>query len=217
MKIDQIVNTEDQSKTLFSELYGEHYHSTFGAKNESQHIFIDAGLAQISKNEVSIFEMGLGTGLNAFLSLKFASENDYKIKYFGIEKHPVNRDLYSKLDYGNGEELDLFMKIHNSDWGVSTKITPNFTLYKEEVDLLDFNHTEKYDLVFFDAFSPDIQPELWSEDVFRTIYQCMNLNGIFMTYSVKGIVKRALKSAGFKIEKIPGPKGKREILRAVKE
>jgi len=208
--------TEDQSTTLYSKRYNEHYHSTFGAKNESQHIFIDAGLKQIEKQNISIFEMGLGTGLNALLSYIYAKEKNKYIKYFSVEKHPLNMDVISKLNY-TSDKLDIFELMHSSNWNKETKIDSNFYLTKTEADITEYIHQNNYDLVYYDAFSPDIQGELWSTEIFKAIFDKMNKNGILMTYSVKGIVKRAIKAAGFRIEKIPGPKGKREILRAFKD
>ena len=211
----QIQKTEDGSQTLYSEKYKEHYHSIFGAKNESQHIFIEAGLKIIDKPEISIFEMGFGTGLNALLSANEAIKSKLTIKYFCIEKHPVLESIYKNLDYVS-EQKSLFKKLHEAEWNKLEEILPNFHLFKHKGDILDYIHQNKYDLVYYDAFSPDIQPDLWSKDIFKSIYNQMNKGGILMTYSVKGVVKRALKSVGFAIEKIPGPKGKREILRAVK-
>jgi len=208
-----IVETDDTSTTLFSEKYGEHYHSTFGAQNESQHIFIEAGFKQIQKTEVSIFEMGFGTGLNAYLTLKTAQELNKKVKYIGVEKYPVSKDLIQKLSFANDK---TFLNIHKADWEKEIQINKHFELLKQKTDLLKYNHKEFYDLVYFDAFSPEAQPYLWSEDIFRELYNHMNKGAILTTYSVKGIVKRALKSVGFEIEKLAGPTGKREILRAKK-
>ena len=213
MKNISIRKTEDNSPTLYSEQYKEHYHSTFGAINESEHIFINAGLKQISKKKISIFEMGLGTGLNASLTLEYAIKNKLDIDYHTIEKHPIQKEIFNNLDYIL-ESKDKFLKLHNSPWETKTEITKQFSLHKYEADLKDYKHTNKYDLIYFDAFSPDIQAELWTKEVFEDILKHLNKDGILVTYSVKGIVKRALKSAGYKIEKIPGPKGKREILRA---
>jgi len=209
----KIIKTEDNSSTLFSERFKEHYHSTFGAVNESQHIFIDAGLKSLAKVEISIFEMGFGTGLNALLSLNYAKANSIKINYHTIEKYPVSKDVYEKLSFSKDES---FIKLHSSKWGVNIQLSDSFILNKQEVGLQDFEHKIFYDLVYFDAFSPDIQPELWTEEVFRNLYNHMNNGAVLMTYSVKGIVKRALKASGFTIEKLPGPIGKREILKATK-
>ena len=215
----KIVQTEDKSHSLFSEHYKEHYHSTFGAVAESQHIFIEAGLKEIQKDKISIFEMGMGTGLNALLTMQYADNQKKQIQYTAVEKHPLPEAVYSQLNYASILSLPekYFQKIHNTAWGEKIILTENFTLYKEAGDIQDFSHQQKYDLVYYDAFSPDIQPHLWTKDIFETLFNHMNDNALLLTYSVKGIVKRALKEVGFTIEKIPGPKGKREILRACKK
>lgn len=213
MDKQKIIQTEDNSSTVFSERYGEHYHSTFGAINESQHIFIDAGLKYVSKSRISIFEMGFGTGLNAYLTLKYAKESQKDIEYTGLEKHPVTKDIYENLSFSVDPK---FIDIQESEWNTWQLIEEGFSLKKVEADLMSYKHVGFYDLVYFDAFSPDVQPQLWTEEIFSRIYKQLNNGGVLMTYSVKGVVKRALKSVGFKIEKLPGPIGKREILRATK-
>ena len=212
MKDISIQKTEDLSPTLFSSKYNEHYHSKFGAVNESLHVFI-SGLKQINKKEISIFEMGFGTGLNALLTLEYAELNMLDINYYTIEKHPIEQDVFNKLIYSHASKNN-FTKLHSSKWEEAVQISKQFSIHKSESDLKEYIHQNKYDLVYFDAFSPDIQPDLWTSKIFDKIYKQMNKDGIFLTYSVKGVVKRALKSVGFKIEKVPGPKGKREILRA---
>jgi tRNA U34 5-methylaminomethyl-2-thiouridine-forming methyltransferase MnmC len=212
----KIVRTKDFSDTLFSTTYNEHYHSTYGAKNESYHIFINAGLKQISKKNISIFEMGFGTGLNAFLTALIVSEQRLYAKYTAIEKHPVLASIYQQLNYADKSHERLFQKLHQVDWGKQQVINSHFSIQKIEKDIINYQHQCNYDLVYYDAFSPDSQPALWSIEIFERLYNSMNNNGILMTYTVKGDVKRALKAVGFQIEKLPGPKGKREILRARK-
>ena len=215
----KIVQTEDASHSLFSEQYKEHYHSLFGAIAESQHIFIDAGLKQIKKDNICIFEMGLGTGLNALLTRKYADDYNKKIIYTSIEKHLLPEAIYSRLNYA--KELAVpnsyFTEIHTAPLGKEIVLSEKFVLEKIEGDIREFSHQKKYDLVYYDAFSPDTQANLWTKDIFQSLFNCMNSNALFLTYSVKGTVKRALKEVGFMIEKIPGPKGKREILRAYKK
>jgi len=215
----KIIQTEDNSHSLFSEQYKENYHSIFGAIAESQHIFIEAGFNEIKKKDICIFEMGLGTGLNAFLTMQHATKYNKQIYYIGIEKHPVPANVYSQMNYAQVLSLEesYFQKIHTSPWEQETPITANFILHKTAQDIQRFSHQQQYDLVYFDAFSPDIQPELWTKNIFEPIFNHMNKGALLLTYSVKGIVKRALKEVGFVIEKIPGPKGKREILRAYKK
>ena len=212
--------TTDKSHTLFNENIGEHYHSTFGAVQESEHIFIEAGLKYIteSKTEISILEMGFGTGLNALLSFKYALENNLTIDYFGIEAFPIQMGDAAKLNYPTilGMEKEFFLEMHKFDEG-NIEISKRFSLQKKLCKLEETNlPSEKFNLVFFDAFSPEVQPELWTVDVFEKIFAAMKSGGVLTTYSCKGIVKRALRSAGFKIKRLPGPPGKREFLRAEK-
>ncbi len=203
--------TLDKSHTLFNEQIGEHYHSTFGAIQESEHIFNN-------KSDINILEIGFGTGLNALLTLKFARGHNLKTNYHGIEAFPISIEQAMMLNYPEliGIEQDVFIKMHES--GEENKaISRSFVLKKSLIKLEDTKLPENFfDLVYFDAFSPDSQPELWTEEIFQKIYDSMRTDSILTTYSCKGIVKRALKSAGFQIEKLPGPPGKREFLRALK-
>ena len=216
----KLIKTEDGSHSLYREDLDEPYHSTYGAINESNHVFIDAGLRQFSdKNEIHIFEMGLGTGLNALLTAVYALDNNIGIHYTSVEAFPPEKELLEQLNYADiikhTKAIEIFEGIHASAFEKETEINSHFTLKKHHSSILDLSfEKEHFDLVFFDAFNPDLQPELWSEAVFAKLYKAMNEGGILTTYSCKGIVKRALKAVGFKIEKIPGPKGKREMLRA---
>jgi tRNA U34 5-methylaminomethyl-2-thiouridine-forming methyltransferase MnmC len=214
----EVIKTADGSFTLFSRDVGEHYHSVFGAVQESEHIFIDAGLKYVcrSKSAVSVLEVGFGTGLNFLLTLKFALENGVKIDYTGIEPRLPEQNLLRKLNYPEmlNFNKDVFLKIHEEKRGelnglvkyrIITGGIQNVTLEKE-----------RYNLVYFDAFSPEVQPEMWEAAIFGKIFEAMRHEGILTTYSCKGDVKRALKKAGFGLEKLPGPPGKREFLRALK-
>ncbi len=217
--------TEDGSTTL--ELLGqdEHFHSTHGAVQESKHIFIEHGLSlkNQNKNRIGIFEMGLGTGLNALLTVLYAKEHNLRIDYTAVEAYPVEMELVEQLNYSdflNLKALDAqkLRLLHQCDWNVKSELFPNFLFEKRKIKLEDLDFpTDKFDLVYFDAFNPDLQPELWTEEIFQKIYLAMKPKGILMTYSAKGKVKRALKSAGFSIKALPGPPGKREITQAVKE
>lgn len=212
--------TADGSHTLFNEKTGEHYHSTFGAITESEHIFIRAGLGAVSmeKSEISILEIGLGTGLNALLTLGWAEENNKPVRYHAIEAFPLEQAVFQKLNYTAilGIEQQYFLGIHgarNEEKQVSDMFSFSFAEVKLEDASFQQNH---YDVVFFDAFSPDVHPEMWTEVSFQKINESMKKGGVLTTYSCKGVVKRALKATGFQIEKIPGPPGKREFLRARK-
>jgi tRNA U34 5-methylaminomethyl-2-thiouridine-forming methyltransferase MnmC len=218
----ELTITGDGSHTLYVPRLNEHFHSTFGAIRESRHIFIEAGLKQIFPfhNPVKILEIGFGTGLNALLSLIEAEKSGKTIRFTTIEPFPLNPEITSKLNYPaliGIETESVFNKLHDVDWNKEIRITEHFILHKilnslEKTDLED----HCFDLVFFDAFGPEVQPDLWTEEIFGKIFLSLNKGGILVTYSVKGSVRRALKNSGFSAEKIPGPAGKREITRAIK-
>ncbi len=215
----ELKTTADGSHTLFVPDLNEHYHSTFGAIQEALHIFINEGLNSISKNEIKILEIGFGTGLNAFLTVLESEKNNKKIIYHSLEAFPLEMNLIETLNYSkliDSTKDELFQSLHKCEWNKEVQIAENFTLKKIEADLVNFKYTDRYDLVYFDAFAPEIQPELWSESVFRNIFNALNDNGILVTYSSKGIVKTALRNAGFTVVRRKGPIGKRHILRAIK-
>lgn len=215
-----IIITEDGSSSLYVPSLNEAYHSIHGAIQESEHIFIAAGLnAEIfsSMKNIKIFEVGFGTGLNALLTIIYAKNRI--INYHTIELYPLQEFEWKQLNYSVLEKKNkqIFYDLHQSPWEIITNITDSFTLLKNNIAMQNISLSEnEYDLVYFDAFSPDSQPEMWSESVFLTIFKAMKSGGILMTYSTKGIVKRTLQNVGFKIEKLAGPPGKREILRAYK-
>lgn len=221
MKQIEIVLTEDGSNTLRVPELNEHYHSTFGAIAESRHIFIEAGLKYVMKNnpsELNILEVGFGTGLNALLTMLWADSTTTAICYTGIEKYPLEDSLWNKLNYPEQIEearaLEYFKALHECTWNKNYKLLANFNFIKYDVDLEAYQNPEaSFDLIYFDAFGPDVQPNLWTEEIFSKIAKMTAKGGVLVTYSCKGTVKRALKASGFEIEKIPGPKGKREILR----
>lgn len=225
MKKREIRITEDGSTTL--ELMGrnEHFHSTHGAIQESMHIFIQNGLLQKAKEkgDIRIFEMGFGTGLNALLTLIESAKNNLIIDYLTVEAYPVEKELVNQLNYSEHlklekEEKAFFQRLHTSSWNQKIEISATFHFEKQKIKLEEISlEDETFDLVYFDAFNPDLQPELWTEEIFRKIYLAMKLGGILMTYSAKGKVKRALKAAGFVLKALPGPIGKREITQAIKE
>ncbi len=219
----EIILTEDGSSTIFLPEWQECYHSTHGAVNESNHIFIEAGLKYVlSKlSYVRILEVGLGTGLNAFLTAMNTTEPHHTIYYMGVEPFPISEEesvaLHHAESSGFSAYADCFRKIHAADWDKESQILPHFVLKKvlggiEDVMLAD----ETFDLVYFDAFAPIVQPEMWQKNIFEKLGRAINLGGILVTYSCKGDVKRALKESGFTIEKLPGPRGKREFIRATK-
>ena len=219
----ELIKTGDGSHTLFVPELNEHYHSTFGALSESMHIFINSGLKEAMKSPdaMRVLEIGFGTGLNALLTWMEVEKQARKIFYTAIEPFPVEEEIWSALNYPESfctlSYRRIFDRIHEADWEKREQISPFFTLKKIKTTLEEFQPvTGDFNLVYFDAFGPDVQPEIWKEENFRKIYSVMRPGGIFVTYSVKGDVRRALKNCGFIVEKIPGPEGKREITRAIK-
>lgn len=228
-----IEQTEDGSTTLFVPELNEHYHSVKGARTESQHIFIDMGLKASAATLPHILEIGFGTGLNALLTLETAGLEQRPVHYTGIELYPLSWEEVNVLHYSDNP---LFKELHTAPWHKDVNITPYFTLHKIQRDVnkvmsdkqsamsdrLPVHHSSLttnhyFDLVYFDAFAPEKQPEMWSEELFRHIYAAMNNNGILTTYCAKGIIRRLLQAIGFRVERLPGPPGgKREILRASK-
>ena len=218
----ELIVTSDGSHTLFVPELNEHYHSTYGAIQESRHIFIEAGFKQIIDDQpvLRILEVGFGTGLNAFLSILEANKTEKTIHYTAIEPFPLEPAIVKLLNYpellGNSS-ASLFKMLHEVVWNREIKVTDHFVLYKvlngiKNIDL----KSNSYDVVYFDAFGPEVQPELWTEEIFRKIFLTLRERGILVTYSVKGSIRRALKNSGFSVEKLPGPAGKREITRAIK-
>ncbi len=212
--------TEDGSYTLFHPDIDEHYHSTFGAIQESRHVFIESGLGNLKKNlnQINILEVGFGTGLNALLALKWSKEKRIKIEYTSIEPYPISLKMAHHLNFPDILDIDwqVFLNLHTESTD-NLEIIPQFFLRKLFAPLQDCKlQQHHFDVVFFDAFSPDAQPEMWTEDIFSKIADAVKPGGILTTYSSKGIVKRALKASGFDVEKLPGPPGKREIVRAIK-
>lgn len=217
MKLEK---TADGSYTLYIPELDEHYHSVKGALTESQHIFIEMGLNHSTALEPNILEIGLGTGLNAFLTLITAEEKQRKVHYTGIEKFPLAEEMTRSLNYpaliGKGYVAE-FTAIHQANWGEQTSLTPYFDLYKIKGDFTHYTFKQSYDVIYFDAFAPEKQPEMWEQSLFDALYGVLNEGGILTTYCAKGVVRRMLQSAGFLVERLPGPPGgKREILRATK-
>lgn len=211
--------TEDGSHTLFVPGIDECYHSTHGAIQESRHIFLEAGLKQCIKQEIRVLEIGFGTGLNAFLTLLEAEGSGKHIHYTSLELYPVEVEKALQLNYPAEIAPDkkiFFDRLHTSPWNAETEITPNFTLKKIETDFTGYIFEGKLDVVYFDAFSPEKQPEMWSKELFEKIYLHCNPGAILTTYCAKGIVRRAMQEAGFTVERLPGPPGKREILRSLR-
>lgn len=217
----QIELTADGSHTLFVPELDEHYHSVNGAIQESKHVFIDAGLHHCQKDSIRIFEVGFGTGLNALLTLLDSQQSGKVIYYTTIEAYPLPICIIDQLNYAQSHDTSYQMnykKMHTIDWGRTEQIMHDFYLTKIESDFTQFDFAEinKIDLIYFDAFAPDKQADMWTQNLFDKLYGILNQDGILVTYCAKGVVRRMLQQAGFTTERLPGPPGKREMLRATK-
>lgn len=218
----EIIVTADGSKTIHLPELNENYHSHHGALQEALHVFIKHGLEfMMWKKDLNVLEVGFGTGLNALLSFDFARKNDLNLYYQGLEAYPISREEISSLDYislPSLKELEKeYLELHNVVWNEKVLINSNFILSKVQQKLQDFlPESGSIDLIFFDAFGPRVQEELWSVEIFEKLFNAMNNGGVLVTYCAKGQVKRNMKAAGFTIEALPGPPGKREMTRAVK-
>ncbi len=215
----KIIITNDGSNSLYVPELDEHYHSVYGAVQESMHVYINNGFNFCSINPISILEIGFGTGLNAFLTYLESKKINRIVNYTTIELYPVEDNVVRQLNYPkfiNNDEKDFFYDIHDAKWDCKSTINNAFTINKINKDVVLYQPNEYFDLIYFDAFAPEKQPELWDVEIFDKLYKHLNSNGILTTYSAKGIVKQALRKAGFKVKRLPGPPGKWEMLRAVK-
>ncbi|MDR1610411.1 MAG: tRNA (5-methylaminomethyl-2-thiouridine)(34)-methyltransferase MnmD [Candidatus Symbiothrix sp.] len=211
MKIE-IQTTADGSHTLFLPEMDEHYHSVNGAIQESKHVYLEAGFKQCRKSEIYVLEMGFGTGLNALLTALESENQKTKVIYTALEKFPLPQEIIDRLNYSEINQA-LFQAIHQAGWGKSEPVSPYFHLEKIQTGFRDFDFPDRYDVVYYDAFAPAKQPEVWSQDIFDKIFPAMNSGGILTTYCAKGDIRRMMRQAGFIVERIPGPPGKREMLR----
>lgn len=217
----KIILTADGSKTIQIEDWNEQYHSKHGAVQEAYHVFISQGLSLFQNRNVHILEIGFGTGLNALITLLEAPKLNLTVDYVGIEAFPVSLEEVSQLDYC--KQLDClgqqetFQKMHRGPWEEKLSITDTFTLLKQKKDFRDIDDTNLFNLIYFDAFGARVQPELWTEDIFSRMYTALKKEGVLVTYAAKGSVRRAMQAVGFSVERLPGPPGKREMLRATKK
>ncbi len=206
-----IIPTADGSKTIYSERFNEHYHSTFGATGESNHVFIEAGYLAIKVDPVSILEIGFGTGLNAWLTLQQVGKQCRETYYEAVELYPVDEVTANELS-----DNPLFRNLHTVPWEEPVEIISGFVLHKRKIDIQQVEFSRKFDMVYFDAFSPAAQPEMWSRSIFAKLHEAMNPGAVLTTYCAKGEVRRIMQSVGFTVERLPGAAGKREMLRAKK-
>ena len=222
-KLETIITGDGSTSFIHPEL-DETYHSRHGAIQEAVHVFIKTGLeTTISKNSlntVSVFEMGLGTGLNCLLTALWSIENAVAIDYTGIENTVLSEEQIESCNYVAAinvqKAADLFKKIHTSKWNSASELTPNFVLNKIESNIEQFNSLKKFDVIYFDAFGPRVQPFLWESPILYKMHEMLRTGGYFVTYCAKGSVRRSLIEIGFEVERLPGPPGKREMLRARK-
>ena len=216
----EIIITDDGSTTIRIPEWDENYHSTHGAIQEAKHVFIKNGLDLFqSQDSISILEIGFGTGLNAFITF-LETINKEKVNYVGVEAYPISQEEIAQMNYVS--ELDsemyqeIFDKMHSCDWENQQTITENFLLTKRKLFFQDIEDKNQFDLIYFDAFGFPLQPELWSEVIFKKMYDALLPKGTLVTYACRSSIKNAMLSVGFSIEKLPGAPGKREMLRATK-
>lgn len=215
-----IIQTRDGSTTIHIEGWDECYHSRFGAIQEAQHVFIKNGLSLFENKSISILEIGFGTGLNVFITFLESEKLNQTIDYVGVEAFPVSNDEVVSMNYVselNAEsESEIFDKMHQSDWEMQMILRDNFLFTKRQQFFEDIIDIEKFDLIYFDAFGFDVQPNLWNTAIFQKMYKALKPKGILVTYAARGVIKRSMIEVGFTVEKLEGPPGKREMFRAKK-
>jgi tRNA U34 5-methylaminomethyl-2-thiouridine-forming methyltransferase MnmC len=216
----EIIQTLDGSTTIHLQEWNESYHSKHGAIQEAQHVFIKNGLSLFQDNSVSILEIGFGTGLNAFITFLEAPKMKLSIDYVGVEAYPVAPEELVLMNYVAELDADdkkgVFQEMHECNWGEKHVLNANFSLTKRKQFFEEIDDSEKFDLIYFDAFGYRVQPELWSTAIFQRMYNSLKPNGILVTYAARGVVKRSMIEVGFSVEKLAGPPGKREMFRARK-
>lgn len=219
----KIITTADGSKTIQIEGWNEQYHSVHGAIQEANHVYIKHGLLFfISENKsgkaISVLEIGFGTGLNALLTFLKAEELQQQINYVGVEAFPVTSEELKQLNYASELKIEAskFQALHDCSWEAQNQISDLFQLKKEQKFFKDISEENTYDIIYFDAFGARVQPELWSEDIFKLMHKALKKNGVLTTYAAIGSVRRTLQALGFDVERLDGPPGKRHMIRAIK-
>lgn len=216
----EVIITSDGSTSIHLSEWDESYHSKHGAIQEAYHVFIKNGLSLFKNQSVSVLEIGFGTGLNAFITLIEAENSKQNISYVGVEAFPVSEEEIIQMNYPSqlnvGSLAVFFKKMHTVSWQEKHTISTYFQLTKRHQFFKDITDKNQFELIYFDAFGFRVQPELWSIDIFKLMYNALKINGILVTYACRGPIKKAMLEAGFQIEKLAGPPGKREMLRAYK-
>lgn len=217
----KVVKTADGSTTIYIEDWNENYHSSHGAIQEAYHVFIKHGLDLFENaSSLSILEIGFGTGLNAFITLLEAQKRNLKITYDGVEAYPVAKEELAALNYVEElkveDKTELFSKLHQTPWETYQELSSEFSINKRQQFFSEIEDQNTFNLIYFDAFGARVQPNLWTEEIFKKMFDALKSGGVLVTYAAKGSVRRAMLAVGFLVEKLPGPPGKREMLRATK-
>lgn len=216
----KIIITSDGSTSIHIPEWDEQYHSKHGAIQEAYHVFIKHGLNLFENQKVNVLEIGFGTGLNCFITFIEAQKINLKIDYVGVEKYPISDEEQHQLNYVSqlkeNELDDIFKQMHSNPWGEKYILSDDYSLTKRQQDFKDIDDKSAFDLIYFDAFGARVQPELWTVTIFQKMFDSLKPGGVLVTYSAKGSVRRAMIEVGFKVEKLPGPPGKREMIRAKK-
>ncbi len=216
----EILRTLDGSTTIHLTDWDESYHSKHGAIQEAYHVFIQNGLSTFNCQPVCILEIGFGTGLNAFITYLEGKKSNQKIDYYGVEAYPISPEEILQMNYvtelNATSESEVFKLMHDCEWEINKDISTLFSLTKRKQFFEQISDEDQFDLIYFDAFGYRVQPELWSTEIFRKMYKSLKSEGTLVTYAARGVVKRSMIEVGFKVEKLPGPPGKREMFRATK-
>jgi tRNA U34 5-methylaminomethyl-2-thiouridine-forming methyltransferase MnmC len=216
----EIITTADGSTSIYLTDWQETYHSKHGAIQEAYHVFIKNGLDLFEQKDISILEIGFGTGLNAFITLLETEKSNQKIDYVGVEAYPISAEevlsmnFVKELNADNGNHF--FEKMHQCDWETKTEISEHFSLTKRKQFFEEIEDIDQFDLIYFDAFGYRVQPDLWSTSIFKKMYNALKDKGILTTYAARGVIKRSMIEVGFTVEKLPGAPGKREMMRGKK-
>lgn len=215
----EIITTADGSTTIHIPEWNEQYHSKHGAIQEAYHVFIKNGLSLFENKNISVLEIGFGTGLNCFITFLEGQKSGLNIDYVGVEAYPISDDELQQLNYVSELKAEndalVFEEIHAVSWNEKHTISSNFQLTKRQQFFNDIDDKNKFNLIYFDAFGARVQPELWTEEIFKKMFNALKSDGVLVTYSAKGSVRRAMQTVGFTVERLEGPLGKREMLRAI--